>query len=125
MLFVKIRLDQFSDYYKPERTIKMSEEMNNVNEELENEPTILLSLDDGTEVVCVVLSIYEIDGQEYIALLPQAQEDEEAEEMDVYIYRFAEDEEGNPLLDNIEDDEEYQKAVDTFNALLDSQEFEE
>ncbi len=99
----------------------MNEETRNVNDEFENEPTILLSLDDGTELVCVVLSIYEIDEQQYIALLPQAQEDEDEEEMDVYIYRFAEDEEGNPLLDNIEDDDEYNKAVETFNALLDEQ----
>lgn len=103
----------------------MSEETKNVNDEFENEPTILLSLDDGTELVCVVLSIYEIDEQQYIALLPQAQEDEDEEEMDVYIYRFSEDEEGNPLLDNIEDDDEYNKAVETFNSLLDEQDSSE
>lgn len=96
--------------------IELEEEM-----ELEEEPTLLLSLEDGTEITCIVLSIYEIDGQEYIALLPENQDEENEEEMDVYIYRFAEDEEGNPLLDNIEDDAEYEKAVNAFNDLFEEE----
>ena len=101
----------------------MSDEINITNDDMEyeEEPTILLSLDDGTEMVCVVLSIYEIDGQQYIALLPQTQDEEDAEEMDVYIYRFAEDKDGNPLLDNIEDDAEYDNAVEVFNSLFDEE----
>lgn len=103
----------------------MNEETLNIEEELagyNEEPTMLLSLDDGTDLVCIVVSIYEIDGQEYIALIPEDQsKDEEAEEVDVYIYRFSEDEDGNPVLDNIMDDDEYEQAVDTFNALFEEE----
>ena len=104
----------------------MSEDIMNINEEIEYEedPKLLLTLDDGSEVSCVVLSIFEIGEQQYIALLPDSEEDEDAEEMDVYIYRFAEDEEGNPLLDNIEDDDEYNEAVEVFNSLFEEEEAE-
>ena len=105
-----------SEDKKIREEIELEDEMG-----LEDEPKLLLSLDDGTEVTCIVLSIYAIGDQEYIALLPESQEEETEEEMDVYIYRFAEDEEGNPLLDNIEDDAEYEKAVEAFNELFDEE----
>ncbi len=104
------------DIKKNTEEIELEEEM-----ELEEEPTLLLSLDDGTEVTCIVLSMYDVDGQEYIALLPEEQNTEDEEEMDVYIYRYAEDADGNPLLDNIEDDAEYEKAVEAFNELFDEE----
>ena len=105
----------------------MSDDVKKVTEDMEEkldfeeEPTLLLSLEDGTEMTCIVLSIYELDGQEYIALLPEEQNTDDEEEMDVYIYRFHEDEEGNPILDNIEEDAEYEKAVNAFNELFDEE----
>ena len=56
---------------------------------------------------------------------------EEAEEMtvtltlDVYLYRYLEDAEGNPDLANIEDDEEYEIVADAFDELLDTEEYDE
>ena len=105
-----------------EETKKVTEEIELEEEmELEEEPTLLLSLEDGTEVTCIVLSIYDIEGKEYIALLPEDQDTDDEEEMDVYIYRFAEDAEGNPILDNIEDDAEYERAVNAFNDLFEEE----
>ena len=43
----------------------------------------------------------------------------------VYLYRFYEDEHGNPNLDNIETDEEYQTAADAFNKLAEAGELAE
>ena len=43
----------------------------------------------------------------------------------VFIYRYSEDSEGNPSLDNIEDDEEYEAVSDRFDELLDEAAFEE
>ena len=102
----------------------MSEDIMSLGEEIEfeEEAKIVLSLDDGTEVTCIVLAIYEVGEQQYIALLPEAEDADADEEMDVYIYRFAEDEEGNPLLDNIEDDAEYDAAVEVFNNLFEEEE---
>lgn len=89
----------------------------------DEEVTVTLTLDNDEEVECVVLTIYEANGKEYIALLP-IDEDGENEEGDVYLYRYAEVD-GEPTLDNIEDDDEYEIAADAFDEWLDAQEFEE
>ena len=92
-------------------------------EENDDEMYVTLELDDGTEVECVVITIFEADGRDYIALLPE--DGEEAEEGEVFLYRFAEDAEGNPDLSNIESDEEYEIVADAFDEWLDAQEYDE
>ena len=87
------------------------------------EVTVTLTLDNDEELECVVLTIYEAGGREYIALLP-IEDDEENEEGDVFIYRYTEVD-GEPTLDNIEDDDEYEVAADAFVEWLDALEFEE
>ena len=49
----------------------------------------------------------------------------EAEEGTVYLYRYEEDEQGNPNLTNIESDEEYEIASDAFDEMLDDEEYDE
>lgn len=95
----------------------------NHNLDNEQEMTVTLTLDDETELECVVLSIFEAGGRDYIALLPV--EGEESEESEVYLYRYHEDEDNNPSLDNIEDDDEYDIVAEAFDALLDDQEYDE
>lgn len=85
------------------------------------EVTVTLTLDNDEEVECVVLTIYEVNDRQYIALLPIDEEDEEGE---VYIYRY-EKTNGEPSLDNIEDDDEYEAAADAFDEWLDAQEFDD
>ena len=46
------------------------------------------------------------------------------EDGEVFIYRFHE-ENGVPVLENIEDDEEYEAASDGFDEWLDSMEYDE
>ena len=99
----------------------MSENFRNLEEE-DIDMTVTLSLDDGTELDCEVLAIFPANKNMYIALLPLEQENEE--EDDIYLYRYSEDEEGNPILDNIEDDEEYDVVADAFDELLDSEEYD-
>ena len=93
------------------------------NMEPQEEMTVTLNMDDGSEVECVVLTIFEAAGRDYIALLPM--EGAEAEEGEVYLYRYNEPEDGEPSLDNIEDDEEYEIVADAFDELLDAQEYDE
>ena len=97
----------------------------NMNQDAANdeEMTVTLTLDDGTELECVVLTIFEAADKEYIALLPL--DGNEAEDGEVYLYRYEEDADGNPSLDNIEDDDEYEIVADAFDELLDDQEFDE
>ena len=98
-------------------------EKNNL-EEQDEEMNVTLTLDDGSTVECVVLTIIEANnGNDYIALLPI--EGPEAESGDVFLYRYTEDAEGNPNLENIEDDEEFEIVSDAFDEFLDEQEFDE
>ncbi len=101
----------------------MSENPYNNLETEDIDMTVTLSLDDGTELECDVLAIFPAHDQMYIALLPMDQQDEE--EDDVYLYRYSEDEEGSPILDNIESDDEYDIVADAFDELLDSAEYDE
>ena len=84
------------------------------------EVTVTITLEDDTDIECVVLNIFEADGREYMSVLPI---DEEYEE--VYIYRYSENENGEPELSNIESDEEYEIVADAFDEILDQQDFEE
>ena len=93
----------------------------NLNEE--EEMTVTLTLDDDTEVECVVLTIFTAGERDYIALLPM--EGEDSEKGEVYLYRYSETEDGTPVLDNIEDDDEYEIVADAFDEMLDDQEYDE
>lgn len=81
---------------------------------------VTLTLDDGTELQCSILSIFPVDDKEYIALLPI---DEESEE--VFIYRFIDTGDDEPILENIEDDDEFEAVADAFDEMLDSEEFDD
>lgn len=86
---------------------------------------VTLELDDGREAECEILTIFPVGEQDYIALMPLDENGEENEEGEVFIYRYYEDEDGNPSLDNIQDDEEYEAVADRFDELLDEAEFDE
>ena len=96
----------------------------NMNQDAANdeEMTVTLTLDDGTELECVVLTIFEAAGKEYIALLPL--DGNEAEDGEVYLYRYTEIN-GTPDIQNIESDEEYEIVADAFDELLDTEEYDE
>lgn len=99
----------------------MNDHMNEkVNDE---QTTVTLTLEDDTEVECMVLTIFPAGDQEYIALLPMDSVDED--EGEVYLYRYEEDADGNPNLTNIEDDDEYEIVADAFDELLDEQEYDD
>ena len=48
-----------------------------------------------------------------------------SEEGEVFLYRYSEDADGNPSLDSIESDEEYEIVADAFDEWLDEQEYDE
>lgn len=85
--------------------------------------TVTLTLDDDSELECSVISIFPAQDKHYIALLP-LDENGENHDGEVYLYRYYE-ENGNPQLANIEDDEEYEIASDAFEEMLDNAEFDE
>lgn len=76
----------------------------------ENE-LITIVLDDDTELQCSVIGIFPVDDKEYIALLP-----ENDDEILMYRYNETDNEDGIELA-LIESDDEFDKVEDTFYAL--------
>lgn len=81
--------------------------------------TITLTMEDNTEVECAILTIFPVDAQEYIALLP-LDENGQNQTGEVYLYKFSRTKDGDPMLANIESDEEYAAAGKAFETILDN-----
>lgn len=92
---------------------------NNTNLTEDEDICVTLELEDGTQTECEILTIFEVNDQDYIVLFPIDENDNDSEEGTVYIYRYFEDEEGNPSLEAIEDDKEYEAVEEIFDQLLD------
>lgn len=95
-------------------------------QELDEEMTVSLELEEGT-VVCSIVTIFEMNGKDYIALMP-LDEEGNAKGEKVWIYGYKEnpdDPNEEPELIYIDDDEEYEAASDKFDEYLDSLEFED
>lgn len=74
-----------------------------------HQQAVLISFDDGTECECPVLSIFDVNEQEYIALYhPERQK--------ALLYRFKEDSDGI-FLENIDDEEEFDFVANAFQGL--------
>lgn len=89
------------------------------NTSLESHNTITLTLDDDTEIECAILTVFPVEKQEYIALLT-LDENGQNQSGEVYLYKFSRTETGDPILANIESDDEYAKAAEAFDVVLDN-----
>ncbi|PHU34863.1 MULTISPECIES: DUF1292 domain-containing protein [Pseudobutyrivibrio] len=91
----------------------------------DDDVVVTLNLDDGSEVTCEIITIFEVDEQDYIVLIPLDEKGEPNEEGEVYIYRYFEDETGAPSLENILSDEEYAAVSKRFEEILEEDDDEE
>lgn len=101
--------------------------MGKKNDYEDEEMTVELELDDGTNVNCAVITILTVNSKDYIVLLPLNEEGEN-EDGEVWFYRYSEnpdDPNEEPVLDYIEDDDEYEAVGDAFDEYLDNCEFDE
>ncbi len=87
----------------------------------EEELFVTITLEDDSEIECQVLTIFEVEGQDYIALLNEENE----EEGEVFIYRYFEDEDGEPGLENIETQEEFDMVSEAFDEIVEDGEYDE
>jgi len=79
---------------------------------MEDSDFLTLEFDDGNEVECEIMGVFECGGKEYIALLPEDGTD------DVYIYGYQEIGDDEFDLIDIEDDVEFSKVVAEFDKLV-------
>ena len=92
----------------------------------DEEMTVTLDLEDGSSVECAIVTILTVNNQDYIVLLP-LDENGENEDGEVWFYRYSENENDpneEPVLDYIDDDDEYEAVADAFDEFLDTQEFD-
>lgn len=93
---------------------------------LDDDVMVTLALDDGTQLDCEIVTIFELEGQDYIVLEPQEQAlDPDQEDCEVFVYRYFEKGEGDYSLENIVDDEEYEKVAEYMDELFDEALFDE
>lgn len=96
-------------------------------EDASEEMTVDLDLDDGTHVTCAIVTILTVSEKDYIVLLP-LNEKGENDNGEVWFYRYFEDEENpdnEPVLEYIDDDDEYEAVGEAFDEYLDTVEFDE
>ncbi len=108
-------------------TDHLNKQENTQLDEPAEEMTVTLDLDDGTSVNCAIVTILTVRDQDYIVLLP-LEEDGENKDGVVWFYRYRENENDpneEPVLEYIENDEEYEIVADAFDEYLDNVEFDE
>lgn len=86
--------------------------------EVEEADIITLEFDDGEDVECEIMGIFDVDNKEYIALIPLDGSD------DVYIYGYKEQGEDEFELIDIDDDKEFEKVVAEFDKIVAEEETE-
>ena len=88
----------------------MTDEKKNV--EIEETDVITLEFDDGAEIECEIMGVFDYNGKEYIALIPDDGTD------DVYIYGYKEVGEDEFELVDSEDDAEFEAVVAEFDKIM-------
>ena len=68
--------------------------------------------DDGTVVECEIMGIFDVEGKDYIALIPDDGSD------DVYIYAYEEKENDEFEILDIEDDALFERVAAEFDAIM-------
>ena len=87
------------------------------NPEMEEDVEIItLEFDEGEEVECEIMGVFDFNGKEYIALIPDDGTD------DVYIYGYKEIGEEELEIVDIEDDAEFEAVEAEFDKIMDEQE---
>ena len=93
-----------------------------IEEDDEDENLVLdVEMEDGVKRECQVLCIYEVEGQNYAALLPIEQFDgvDEGEEVDAEVFFYRYDENGDDIeLSTLESDEEFNMVRGIFEQIM-------
>ena len=81
---------------------------------------LTLTDEEGIEHKFSVIDIIEMDGSEYAILLPL--EEGEGDEEEAIILKIDKDDDGNEVLLDIDDDEEWEKVADTWTSMVEEEE---
>lgn len=76
--------------------------------------TVVIEFDDDTSIECEIIGTFEVDDKEYVALLAQ----DGSEEILLYGVKESDNEDEDIELIDIEDEEEFKKAAEVLDSLL-------
>ncbi len=93
----------------------MADEQNRGLEE-QDEEIVVLTDEDGNEHEYTIVQVLKVDGKDYAVLLPVEPENEDDEA--AVILRI-DQEDGEDVLAEIEDDEEFERVAEAWEELLD------
>lgn len=83
--------------------------------------TVTLTLDSGVELECEVVTTLEAGGRKYIALFPTSGPG--SEDGKVYLYRLIEHGDGEPDVETITGDDEFELVSEAYSAWVEAQDF--
>lgn len=91
----------------------------NKEEELEEETfdIVVLNDDEGNEHEFMHLASLEVEGSTYFVLLPVEETEDDDDEAEAIILKLGKDENGEDMLMDIEDDEEWEKVADAWEEM--------
>ncbi len=92
----------------------------NHDQDSEEFDTIILTDDDGQDHEFLHLDTLDLEGSTYFVLMPITEGDEAAEDEDAdeaIILKLGKDAEGNEMLLDIEDDDEWEKVADAWENM--------
>ncbi|KUO58772.1 MAG: hypothetical protein APF84_10185 [Gracilibacter sp. BRH_c7a] len=96
-----------------------------INKEEELEETfdiVVLNDDEGNEHEFMHLASLEVEGSTYFVLLPVEETEDDDEEAEAIILKLGKDENGEDMLMDIEDDEEWEKVADAWEEMEEAEE---
>ena len=94
----------------------MAEEM-----DIQENETVVLVDEDGAEHNFTMLDVIEVDGAEYAILQPEDDDLTDGEEEEAIILRIDVGENGEEVLADIDDDEEWEKVADAWQEILEDE----
>lgn len=93
------------------------------SEEFDEEDLVTITDESGTEHECAILGILEHEGAEFALLAPLAQlADDDGTEVEMFIFSYVVDDEGQQVFGYIDDDELYEAVKAEFALLVNSDE---
>lgn len=87
----------------------------------EEDLVVTLTLEDGSDLACEVVAIFPVEDKDYIALAPI----NETLEEEVILFRFKQLENDEAEIINIEDDDEYEAAIEAYEEIIDDSEWDD
>jgi hypothetical protein len=95
------------------------------SEQVHTEELVIIH-DGEADRHCVVLVIAEMDGDEFALLAPQNQlhdapEDEDEASLELFIFRYRLNEQGDEVFEGIEDDTLFEQVREFFSTLIDTE----